>query len=222
MKLALLLPGYLDSPDYLHMMTFENGLHNLGYVAVRIDPCNLWKTGKIENYSITNYIKQIEDIIHSYKSEGLSEIVLIGHSVGGFVAIIAGSKIKEVTKIVSLCSPSDRVKSATKWNGEKLLHSRRELPEKTSQFRTFDIPYSFVQDGLKYSAKEEVKKINKPIMIFIAQNDRVVLPEETEEIVANAHHPYVVRQNDMGHNFRHSQSECNMVWKYIDEFLCKD
>jgi hypothetical protein len=38
MKVALLLPGYLDSPDYLHMMTFENMLKELGFVVERLDP----------------------------------------------------------------------------------------------------------------------------------------------------------------------------------------
>ena len=40
MKLALLLPGYLDSPDYLHMKIFEKGLKGLGYTTERLDP--LW------------------------------------------------------------------------------------------------------------------------------------------------------------------------------------
>lgn len=31
MKVALLLPGYLDSPDYLHMQTFSKRLSELGY-----------------------------------------------------------------------------------------------------------------------------------------------------------------------------------------------
>ena len=61
MKLALLLPGYLDSPDYLHMKTFEKGLKKLGYTTERLDPCDLWKTGDVKNYTITNYLKQIQE-----------------------------------------------------------------------------------------------------------------------------------------------------------------
>ncbi len=38
MKLALLLPGFLDSPDYLHLTTIEKGLQALGYTVVRLDP----------------------------------------------------------------------------------------------------------------------------------------------------------------------------------------
>ena len=219
MKLALLLPGFLDSTDYLHMKTFEKRLKELGYTTERLDPCNLWETGDIKNYSITNYLKQIRERVLFYKNQNPEEIVLVGHSLGGFVSIIAGSRINEVTKIVSLCSPSDRVKSAEKWKNQKFLHSERNLANDPQKFRVFDVPYSFAEDGLQYSAAEEVKKIHKPLMIFIALEDTVVPPERTEEIVANANNPYVVRQENMGHDFRHSQKECEKVMKEIEKFI---
>jgi predicted alpha/beta-fold hydrolase len=50
-----------------------------------------------------------------------------------------------------------------------------------------------------------VKNITKPLMIFVALDDEIVKPERTEEIVANANNPYVVRQPNMGHDFRKSQ-----------------
>jgi len=219
MKLALLLPGFLDSPDYLHMKTFEKRLKELGYTTERLDPCNLWKTGNIEKYSITNYLKQIKERVSFYYLQNPEEIVLIGHSMGGFVSIIAGGRIQEVTKIVALCSPQDRIKAADRWEGKKFLYSKRDLPEDPQKFRAFDVPYAFAEDGCQYSAAEEVKKIHKPLMIFIALEDTVVPPEQTEEIVANANNPYVVRQENMGHDFRHSRKECEIVMKQIEKFL---
>lgn len=219
MKLALLLPGFLDSPDYLHMRTFEKRLRELGYTTERLDPCSLWKTGNIKNYSITNYLEQIKNRVLFYKNSNPEEIVLIGHSMGGFTSIIAGGRITEVTKIVSLCAPPDRIKSAEDWSGKQFRHSERDLPDNPKQFRGFDVPYSFAEDGLQYSAVEEVKQIDKPLMIFIALDDTVVPPELTEEIVTNANKPFVVRQENMGHDFRHSQKECEIVMDKIEKFL---
>lgn len=219
MKLALLLPGYLDSPDYLHLKTFERKLTELGYTVERLDACHLWETGDVDNYSITNFIKQIRERVESYKDQNPEEIVLIGHSMGGFTSIIAGSRIPEVTKIVSLCPPPDRYGSEKEWQGTGFRHSERDLPEDPTMFRSFDVPYSFAKDGLQYSTKDEVKKINKPLMIFIALDDEVVPPELTEQIVANANNPYVVRQPNMGHDFRNSQEECNIVMAEIEKFL---
>lgn len=222
MKVALLLPGFLDSPDYLHMKTFEKRLRELGYLTERLDPCHLWRTGKIEDYSITNYLKQIRERVLFYSLQHPEEIVLIGHSLGGFMAMIAGNRIKNVTKVVSLCSSPDRIKSSEKWNGKKFLQSKRDVPDDPTKFRTFTVPYSFAKDGLHYSAVEEVQRMHKPIMIFIAMDDAVVPPQRKEEIVAYAHNPYVVRQKNMGHDFRHSQKECDQVMGEIEKFLCKE
>lgn len=219
MKVALLLPGYLDSPDYLHMITFEKGLKELGYVTERIDPCNLWNGGDINKYTLTNYIKQVKERVDFYKDENPEEIILIGHSLGGFVSIIAGCRIPEVDKIISLCSPPDTVSALGKWKGKEPRHSERNLPNDVNSSRSFDVPYTFAEDGIQYSAVEEVKRCEKPMMIFIALNDQSVAPEETEKIVTAAINPYVVRQPNMGHNFRNNQEECDIVMKEIDKFL---
>ncbi len=221
MKLALLLPGYLDSPDYLHMKTFEKRLTELGYTVERLDPCNLWETGDVDNYSITNYIRQVRQRVEAYTNEKPEEVVLIGHSLGGFTSIIAGSRIPEVTKIVSLCPPPDRIGPSLRWEENQPRHSERELPGNPDQYRAFDVPYSFVEDGLQYSAAEEVKSIHKPIMIFIGLDDKSIPPSVTERIVANANNPYVVRQPNMGHDFRKSQEECNRVMAEVEKFLSK-
>ena len=85
MKLALLLPGYLDSPDYLHMKVFEKRLIELGYTVERLDACDLWITKDTSNYTITNFVKQIKGRVDYYKSQSPEEIVLIGHSMGGLL-----------------------------------------------------------------------------------------------------------------------------------------
>ncbi len=219
MKLALLLPGYLDSPDYLDMVTFGKGLTRLGYTTERLDACDLWRTGDVANYSITNHLAQIKERISFFKTQNPEEIVLVGHSRGGLAAIIAGNRMPEVTKIVALCPPSDMKSSAHKWEGGKARVSTRDLPEDPSKFRTFSIPYSYLIDAMQYSAEEEVKHIQVPLMIFIALDDTTVPPEQTERIVKNAISPHVVRQSNMKHNYRRSQKDCDIVMKEIEKFL---
>jgi pimeloyl-ACP methyl ester carboxylesterase len=218
MKLALLLPGYLDSPDYFHLITFEKRLKELGYTIERLDACNLWQTGDVDNYSITNFLQQIKDRIDFYKNQNPEEILLLGHSNGAFTAIIAGSKFSEVTRIIALCSPPDKTGSEIKWkNGFRV--SKRDLPINPSEFREFAIPVSYLKDALQYSAVEEVKNIYKPLMIFIGLNDQVVPPSETEEIVNAANNPYVVKLKGIGHDFRNSEEQTNLVTDEIVKFL---
>lgn len=219
MKLALLLPGYLDSPDYLHFIVIEKRLISLGYKVERIDACGLWKTGEVEKYNLTNYLKSIRDVIDSYKSQNPSEVVLIGHSFGGSVAIIAGSKYTEVTKVIGLCPAVDFDKSNNKWGDGGSRFSKRDLPENPSAFREFDIPFSFVEDRKNYSAIESLKGLNKPLMILMGMKDDTVLPEDVEAAVKNANNPYVVKMENMGHNFRKTVEEASVVADEIEKFL---
>jgi len=221
MKLALLLPGYLDSPDYLHMRVFEKRLIELGYTIERLDPCNLWKTGDVGNYSITNYLKQIKQRIDHYKTNSPTEIVVIGHSLGGFTSILAGSLFPDITKIVALCPPASIDNLGEKWEGKPFRVSKRNLPTDGSKYREFNVPLTFVDDARKYSAIEAIHKINIPLMIFIALSDTSVLPKETETLVSETNNPYVVRQKNMGHDFRQSEIECNTVMAEIEKFLGK-
>lgn len=222
MKVALLLPGYLDSPDYLHMTTFEKGLIKIGYTVERLDPCNLWKTKDTQNYTVTNFIKQIKSRVDFYKQQNPKEIVLVGHSMGGFTAIVAGSKINDITKIVALCPPPDRKHSIHKWGEGGVRVSKRDLPGKPNKYTEFAIPFSHVKDVVQYSAVEEAKKIHKPLMIFVTLNDMVVPPKDTEKIIKAANNPYVIRQPNMGHDFRLSQKECDIVMKEVEKFLKND
>lgn len=219
MKLALLLPGFLDSPDYRHMLVIEKGLQELGYEVVRLDPCKLWETGETKDYSITNYIKQIKETIDSYGDQKFDDVLLVGHSVGGFVAIIAGEKFAEVTTIVALCPPAEFDNPPVKWKDNKVRISRRALPEDLSQTREFRVPISFAYDSFNYNAVEAVGRLTKPLMIFIALDDIIVPAEETEQLVQAAKNPYVIKLRGIEHDFRNSEEESEGVIDEIRRFL---
>ena len=40
------------------MVTFEKWFTGLGYTTERLDACDLWKTGDVANYSMTNLLTQ--------------------------------------------------------------------------------------------------------------------------------------------------------------------
>lgn len=219
MIVALLLPGYLDSPDYLHLKTFDKRLTELGYTVERLDLGRLWETGDATEYTISKFIEQIEKRALFYATQNPEEIILVGHSRGAFTAIIAGSRIKDINRIVALCPPPDIKSYVKKWVNKGTRTSKRDLPDNPSEYREFSIPYKYVEDSLKYSAIGEVKTLHKPLMILIAQDDAVVPPELTEQIVNAANSPHVVRQPNMGHDFRNSQAQCDLVMRKIEIFL---
>jgi len=219
MKLVLLLPGYLDSPDYLHFKIFEKTLRQLNYTVEKVDACDLWKTGDVTKYNVTNYLKSIKNIIDFYQSKNPSEIILIGHSLGAMVATIAGNKYSKITKIILLCPPVLFDLFDSKWNKNGLRHSIRDLPNHPLKFREFNIPKSFVSNRKKYDIFTEIRKIKQPLMILIALKDKSISPSESEQLVTQAKHPYVVRIKNLGHNFRFSSKESTQVANEIKKYL---
>ena len=84
--LAVLLPGFLDTKDYQHLVLLGNTLAKAGYVAIRFDPAGTWQSsGAEKDYSMTQYLKDIRAVIRWAKHKKLFQkgIVLLGHSMGG-------------------------------------------------------------------------------------------------------------------------------------------
>ncbi len=222
MKLAILIPGYLDSPEYTHLITLDKELTKFGYSVKRLDICNLWSGGKIEDYTLSNALTQLSNTIQQSLSDKPEEIILVGHSMGGLLSIVAGDKFEEVTKVIAICPPPDTLGMAGKWVGE-IRKSKRDLPEDSSKFREFEVPINYLSDSLKYSAVDSVKTLKHPLMILICMSDTSVPPAESEKIVKLAKEPHVVRLEGIGHDFRHSIKDsnevCNEVLKYLQSHV---
>ena len=216
MKLALLLPGYIESPDYRHLVVIDNKLKDLGYTTIRVDACNLWSTGNGQNYTTTNYINQVKEIVESYLPQNPTEIILIGHSLGTLVAIQVGNIYKEATKIICLSPPISLDRSDHKWvNGFRI--SKKDLPDNPSEFREFNVPISFVEDRKRYSIANVIKNINKPLAIIIGEDDPSLA--EVENIVNDLDLTNFVKIPNMGHDFRQSEELCRQVAAEIEKFL---
>ena len=219
MKLVLLLPGYLDSPNYFHFKFFTTRLEKLGYTVERPDFCRLWETGNTKNYNTTNFLKDIKYTIDSYKDKKPTEIVLIGHSFGGFMAIIAGNKFKEVTKVIGLCPAVYFAESNDNWDKTGNRYSTRDFPDDSEKIREFNVPFSFVQDREKYSVDKALEELNKPLMVMISMKDTTVLPEWIEKALKKSKNPYIIRMENMGHSFRRSEADTNLVTAEIEKYL---
>lgn len=216
MKLALLLPGYVESPGYRHLVVVDNKLKDLGYTTVRVDACSLWQTGDGANYTTTNYINQVKKIVNSYLPQRPTEIILIGHSLGVLVAVHVGTLYKEITKIICLSPPISLDRSDHKWiNGFRT--SKKDLPDNPTQFRELTVPASFVEDRKQYSIIKPLKNIHKDILIIIGEQDPSL--SEVEAVVKDLDLPKFIKIKDMGHDFRQSEELCLQVATEIEKFL---
>lgn len=222
-RLALLLPGRLDTKDYLSFVSHAEYLAARGFFAVAFDPPGTWDSpGGVELFTTTNYIKAVNELIEYF---GNKPTLLVGHSRGGAVAVIAGTSNPAVVAIVGLMAaygePSVPEPEATRL-GYHLSH--RDLPpgtSKTSEQKEFRLPIAYWEDGKQYNAAETIKKCAKPKLMIYATDDEFMTPNEVRAVYASAPEPKMIKEVSCGHDYRYSPGVLNEINEEIGVFIKK-
>lgn len=223
-SIALLLPGFLDSNRYLKMEVFAKELNKIGYATLQLDPCGLWYgEGTDETYTVSGYLADVGYALQEMLTEipKPREVLLLGHSMGAFLGIVAADKLNEVTEVCSLCPPDSLKRLAEKgdWKGTGFKTSTRLVSEDLPETRTFVLPYSFAEDMLQYEALDVIGNLKARLMIGISMDDEAVRVEATERLISAANNPHVVRFEGMDHHFNRNPKDTKNVWSHIKEFL---
>jgi len=211
-KLALVLPGQLDTKDYPHIRSHVNMLSKLGYFALSFDPPGTWESpGEIDIYNMTNYNKAINEIIEFY---GNKPTLLIGHSRGGGMAMLAAINNQNVNAFISIFSGADY----THYNRYK-KESFRDLPENPNKYKTFRLPYSFVEDSKKYNMLQGLKNCNKPKLFVFGKYDDLIKPEYVKEAYDISARPKDLAEFDSDHDYRKDSKLIEKMNEVIKAFV---
>lgn len=222
-KLALVLPGRLDTKDYPHMKSHVAYLAQRGYFAVSFDPPGTWESGgNIEIYTMSNYLKAINELIQYY---GNKDTFLVGHSRGGSMAVLAGMQNPLVTKFIAIMAACSYAPG--KYNGnpdedwKKVGYkvNKRDVPGKNNEFVEYRLPYSFLEDSSQYDMYDELKLCRKPKLFIYGEHDQLVLPHLAQEIFNASAEPKEIVSIDSDHNYREHNFLIEEVNHLIGNFL---
>lgn len=222
-KLALVLPGRLDTKDYACFNSHLEYLANRGFLAVSFDSPGTWESpGGIGLFTTTNYIKADNELIEYF---GNKPTLLIGHSRGGAVANIVGTNNPVVVALItvnaSFGTPSPPSPEEMKL---KMYVDYRDLPpgdKKTSIKKRFEVPLTYFEDGEQYDDAEILKICRKPKLIFYSTNDEFHPPGEVKAIFDSLPEPKVLHELKCSHDYRYYPEIVNEVNKEIELFLDK-
>jgi len=209
-KNIFLLPGQLDTKDYAHMVSHVNYFADKGYFALSFDPPGTWGSpGGIELYTMTNYLKAINELIDLF---GNKPTVLMGHSRGGTMAMLAGAMNKNVTNIIAVMShtaPSVIDMSKVK-DGIKISY-RDMPPNDTKNKKRFDLPINYFEDAKKYDVLGGIKQCQKPKLFFYGTKDILVEPEDVKETFKIVEEPKYIQELNSEHDYRLHEDIVNEV-----------
>lgn len=227
-RLAVLLPGYLDSKDYPHLVRLGEDLASVGYVAVRFDPTGTWESeGDISFYTMSQYLRDIQAVVDFMNLRAsFVDIVVAGHSLGGRMSVLYGAAESQVSAAVNIMEPTSFVRlenfeeTVVKWGREGMKVSVRDLPNDRSEKREFRVPYSFVEDALNYDIAAVVGDFNKPLLFIAGEHDDECPPDEMRAIYKKTSKPkeFVILEG-IGHDYRFHESEIRTVNSHVLGFL---
>jgi len=217
-KLAILLPGQLDTKDYAHMTSHVDYLAGRGYFAFSFDPPGTWESpGSIDLYTMTNYLKAINELIGLF---GNKPTILMGHSRGGSIAMLAGSSNKYVTHIIAVMShagPSE-VDESKLTNGIKI--SYRDMPPNDSENKKrFDLPLNYFKDTAKHNILDGLKECSKPKLFFYSAKDILVEPEDVKATYRVVSEPKIIHELNSEHDYRRHKEIIDEVNEAVGKFL---
>ncbi len=165
-------------------------LNQNGIAVVRFDFTGLGRSGG--NFENSHFEANVEDLIdvHAYvKEHYFAPELIIGHSLGGAAAIVAGSKIPDLKAVCTVGAPAD-IDHTTK-------HFKDQIGELTETGKTdvliggrsFTVNKTFVEGFKKHDLPQIIKSLHKPILILHSPIDETVSINNAQEIYQNATHP---------------------------------
>ena len=220
-KLALALPGRLDTKDYVHMKSHVDFLVNLGFFALSFDPPGTWESpGDISLFTTTNYIKAVNELIEHF---GNKPTFLVGHSRGGTVSILTGASNPAVIGFAPIMATYGEPSSPKPEDIQKGFQmSYRDLPpgiSKTDEQKEFALPINYFKDGEKYNVLDALEKCTKPKLLFYGSRDTFTAPGKVKEV--KIPEPKMLHELDCGHDYRRYPEKIEEVNKILSEFLGK-
>lgn len=144
----------------------------------------------LEAFGNGGYWKELQDVQlffnHLEKEHRVRELILIGHSRGGGIVLLAGEdeRVKQIHCLAPICDiasrfPKDEELEQWKKNGvyyRKNGRTGQEMPHFYLQYE------EFITHREQLDIEKVCKNLNKPVFVYHGENDISVLPIEGETV----------------------------------------
>lgn len=173
-KLAIFCHGYRSTKDTSKVMHLAEKTTSKGINFFAFDFSGRGESdGKFEDTTITDYINDLKCVIDHF-SKGYKDILIIGSSLGGLVALQRASRDKRIKALV-LLSPVSYFpyKKTEEHSPEKVKEWKDKgyIYTESTRFGQMKINYSFYADGLKYNDYSVYDTIRIPVLVIHGTKD---------------------------------------------------
>ncbi len=187
---ALFAHCFTCTKDLHAVRNISRALTGSGFGVMRFDFTGL---GQSEGeFSETNFSSNVADLhaaMDFLEKEHIAPTLLIGHSLGGAAAIVAGAEAETIKAVATIAAPGDvgHIKNLFRGDVEKIQTEGHA--EVSIGGRPFTIARSFLEDLEKRDLTSILGELRKPILIAHSPQDTVVSIDNAAVLFHAARHP---------------------------------
>ena len=184
--LAFVMHGLGGFKEQDHIQIMAEAFQERGYTVIRFDTTNSIgeSDGRFEDVTVTNYYEDLEDVISWAKSHNWYQepFCLAGHRIGGMCISLYTEKypekVKALAPISTVISGKLKFETLPKEEFEKWKKTGWRVTESKSKPGVIKrLPWSHMEDRLKYDILDKVDRLTMPVLLIIGENDESVSPE---------------------------------------------
>jgi len=160
----------------------------------------------------------VQDILSAaafMEESGFAAQILIGHSLGGTAALKAAQYIASVQAVVTIGSPFSPTHVA-----DQFAQSRARIAEIGQAHvqlagRDFIIKQQFLDDLEQASVAEDIRRLNKALLVMHAPLDETVGIANAARIFEHAHHPKSYISLDQADHLMSNPADASYVGQMV-------
>lgn len=219
-EVVIICHGFTGSKDEKQLVVLAETIQKAGFAAFGFDfTGNGESEGEFCDSTISQEISDVCSATDFLKERGFNKFVIIGHSLGGVISILATKKIKFecVAMLASCLDPAELLKY---FNFEKVKFKNGKAKVKIWGL-TKTISKEFVKDFENKNPCDVVKSLKAPILIVCGSADRDVRIETSKALYEIANLPkeiHIIKSAD--HLFEGKEADlAAIVSKFLKRYL---
>lgn len=197
-------------------------LTEIGIAVLRFDMTGIG--GSEGFFPDTNFTTQIEDFLSASgylaKSHKPAKL-LIGHSLGGSVALFSAFKLPHAKAVVTIAAPAEPANLAVKLKNTKARANIENTAEAEIGGVKLKFKPQFFHDIESYSLKEKLPNLNKPYLIMHSNADTYSEITNAEKLFKNAAEPKSLITFDNIDHLMLKKKDAEKVGRLIGEWAEK-
>jgi len=221
---ALFAHCFTCSKDLSVVRNISRALTSNGFGVLRIDFTGLGESdGSFSETTFSSNIADLQAAMNYLTAEHSAPELIIGHSLGGAAAIVAGAADEHIKAVVTIGAPAniEHIKNMFTDHVPKIL--AEGSAEVSIGGRPFTIAKSFLEDLEQRDLVAIVADMRKAILIAHSPQDTIVSIDNAAELYQAAHHPKSFLSLDRADHLMTNSSDSiyvgNMIATWVQRYL---